>query len=60
VAATRRGALGRLLANSATSQLLESSTVPVRVVPGPAAPRFERLALPAGLGLVALLILADE
>jgi nucleotide-binding universal stress UspA family protein len=58
--AARRGALGRLLANSVTAQLLESSTVPVRVVPGPAAPRYERLALPAGLGLIALLILADE
>jgi nucleotide-binding universal stress UspA family protein len=58
--AARRGPLGRLIANSVTAQLLERSTVPVRVIPGPAAPRFERLALPAGLGLIALLFLADE
>jgi len=58
--ATRRGALGRLISNSVTAQLLETSTVPVRVVPGRAAPRFERVALPAGLGLIALLLLADE
>lgn len=60
VGATRRGALGRLLANSTTASLLEASTVPVRIVPGPHAPRIERVAVPAGLGLIALLFLADQ
>lgn len=60
VGAARRGALGRWLANSVSSRLLEMSPVPVRVVPGARAPLLERIALPAGLGLVALLLLADE
>jgi nucleotide-binding universal stress UspA family protein len=60
VGAARRGPLGRLLANSTTSQLLEEATVPVRIVPGAHAPRFERLAVPAGLGIIALLFLADS
>lgn len=60
VGATRRGPLGRWLANSVSARLLEVSPVPVRVVPGAPAPLLDRLALPAGLGLVALLLLADE
>jgi len=36
------------------------SPVPVRIVPGAPAPLLERIALPASLGLVALLLLADE
>ena len=60
VSAARRGALGRLLANSTSARLLEASTVPVRVVPGPHAARIERVAVPAGLGLIALLFLADQ
>jgi nucleotide-binding universal stress UspA family protein len=60
VGAARRGPLGRWLANSVSSRLLEMSPVPVRVVPGPHAPLLDRIALPAGLGLVALLLLADE
>jgi hypothetical protein len=32
----------------------------VRVVPGGAPPAFERFALPAGLGLAALLLLAAD
>lgn len=58
--AARRGALGRLLADSTIAQLLELSTVPVRVVPGPRAARFDRLAVPAGLGIAALLFFADQ
>jgi nucleotide-binding universal stress UspA family protein len=60
VGAARRGPLGRWLANSVSSRLLEMSPVPVRVVPGQRAPLLDRIALPAGLGLVALLLLADE
>ena len=59
VGASRRGLLGRLLANSVSTQLLETSPVPVRVIPAAPAPLVEALALPAGLGLIALLILAD-
>ena len=60
VGAARRGPLGRWLANSMSGQLLEKSPIPVRVVPAGPAPLLERIALPAGLGLVALLLLADE
>jgi nucleotide-binding universal stress UspA family protein len=60
IGAARRGPFGRWLANSVSSRLLEVSPVPVRVVPGAPAPLLERIALPAGLGLVALLLLADE
>jgi nucleotide-binding universal stress UspA family protein len=59
VGASRRGLLGRLLANSVSTQLLEVSPVPVRVIPAAPRPLVEALALPAGLGLIALLILAD-
>jgi nucleotide-binding universal stress UspA family protein len=58
--AARRGPLGRLLANSTTASLLELATMPVRVVPGAHAPRFERVAVPAGLGLIALFFFADQ
>ena len=57
--ATRRGPIGRLLANSVSGQLLEASPVPVRVVPAEVKPLLDRLAIPAGLGLVALVLLAD-
>ncbi len=60
VGAARRGPLGHWLANSVSARLLEMSPVPVRVVPGSPAPLLDRIALPAGLGLVALLLLADE
>lgn len=60
VAAARRGLLGRLLANSVSTQLLEASSVPVRVIPAAPAPLVEALALPAGLGLVALLLLVAD
>ena len=59
VGASRRGLLGRFLANSVSTQLLEVSPIPVRVVPAAPAPLVEALAVPAGLGLIALLILAD-
>lgn len=58
--ATRRGPIGRLLANSVSVRLLEASPIPVRVVPAEVKPMIDRLALPAGLGLVALVMLAGE
>ena len=60
VGAARRGPLGRWLANSVSARLLEMSPVPVRVIPGARASAIERIALPAGLALAALLFLADE
>jgi nucleotide-binding universal stress UspA family protein len=60
LSATRRGPIGRLLANSVSTRLLEASPIPVRVVPAEAKPMLDRLALPAGLGLVALLLLVEE
>ncbi|HET7729114.1 MAG TPA: universal stress protein [Usitatibacter sp.] len=56
----RHSLWGRLLTNSASARLLELSPVPVRIIPGAPASRYERLAFPAGLGLIALLFLADE
>jgi len=58
--ARRRGAVGQALFASTPAALLALSEVPVRIVPGPRAPAFERLALPAGLGLVALMLMAEE
>jgi nucleotide-binding universal stress UspA family protein len=60
VGASRRGLLGRLLANSVSTQLLEVSSLPVRVIPTAPAPLVEALALPAGLSLLALLIFAGD
>ena len=60
VGASRRGLLGRVLANSVSTQLLEASPIPVRVVPAAPAPLAEAFALPAGLGLAALLIFAAD
>jgi nucleotide-binding universal stress UspA family protein len=60
VGARQRGLLGRFLANSMSSQLLEASSIPVRVIPAGRVPLVEALALPAGLSLLALLIFAAD
>lgn len=60
IGAARRGPFARAFANSVSTQLLETSGVPVRVIPTVAVPMFQRLALPAGLGIIALLMLVDE
>jgi nucleotide-binding universal stress UspA family protein len=60
VGASRRGLLGRLLANSVSTQLLEAASIPVRVIPAAPAPLVEALALPAGLSLIALLLFAAD
>jgi nucleotide-binding universal stress UspA family protein len=59
VSARQRGLLDRFLANSMSTRLLEASSIPVRVIPAGPAPLVEALAVPAGLGLIALLFLVD-
>ncbi len=59
--ATKRGPLAQFLANSLSSRLIESTTVPVRVVPAAAASPFERFAVPTGVAAgFALLAFAIE
>ena len=53
----RHTALGRWLARSVSARLLALTSVPVRIVPSAPGPRYERFALPLGLGLAALLLL---
>ena len=60
VGATQHGRVMHALVNALSARLLEVSSVPVRVVPAAPRPYFERFALPAGLGLVALMFLASE
>jgi nucleotide-binding universal stress UspA family protein len=60
VGASRRGPLGRWLANSVSTHIMAMSSIPVRVVPSAPAPYLERLAVPAGLGIAALLFMAAE
>ena len=60
IGAPRRGTLASWLANSVCTRLLAASPIPVRVVSTGRAPYFERFALPAGLGLLALALLADD
>lgn len=57
---TRRNPLGRLLANSLSSRLLEKASVPVRVVPVAPAPAFERFAAPVGIGLALLAVATTD
>jgi nucleotide-binding universal stress UspA family protein len=59
IGARRRGAIGRLLANSISTRLLEVSAVPVRIIPAARAPFLDSLALPAGLGLALYLLFLD-
>lgn len=58
--ATRRGLLGRLLWNSVSTRLLETASVPVRVIPAAPTPAFERLAIPLGIGVALLVFAADD
>jgi nucleotide-binding universal stress UspA family protein len=60
ISASRRGPFARAIANSVSTQLLETSRVPVRVIPASEAPMLGRVALPASLGLAALLYLAAD
>ena len=61
LAATQRGPLAQFLANPLSTRLIESSSVPVRVVPTAVPTPFERLALPTGVAAgFALLVFAIE
>jgi nucleotide-binding universal stress UspA family protein len=60
IGAPRRGTFASWLANSVCARVLAASPVPVRVVSAGRASPLERLALPAGLGLLALVLLADD
>jgi YjbE family integral membrane protein len=60
VGATQRGPLARLLWNSRSTQLLESSGVPVRVIPVTPKPAFERLAIPVGISMAVLAFAMDD
>lgn len=57
---SRRGVVARWLAGSVSTRLLEGSAVPVRVIPAAPAPAYDRLVLPAGLGLIAFFFWAAE
>jgi YjbE family integral membrane protein len=59
VGAARRGLLGRLFSYSLSTRLLQSSVVPVRVIPLEMPSALERVGVPVGLGL-ALAFLAIE
>lgn len=63
VLATRRQSpLARLLGRSLSTRLLDKATVPVRVIPSASRSAFDRLAVPAGLGigLVAWLVATGD
>ncbi|MEG0939666.1 universal stress protein [Comamonas sp.] len=46
----RKSSLVRLIENSVTNQVLERTSVPVEVIAGEAASKFERIGIPAGVG----------
>ena len=55
----RKSSLTRLFENSVTNKVIELTTVPVEVVSGDAASRWERYGIPAALSsLLALLVVA--
>lgn len=56
---SRKNSLARLVEDSVTNGVLALSRVPVEVVPGDAASRFERFLLPAGIGAALLMVVAD-
>ncbi len=61
IGTARKNTLTRILEDSVTSKILEIAEVPVEVIVGSEASRWERYGLPAGLGMViaAILIAAD-
>jgi YjbE family integral membrane protein len=61
VGTARKNSLTRMIEDSVTYRVLETSSVPVEIVVGDAVSRWERWGLPAGvLGLGGLLILAAD
>jgi YjbE family integral membrane protein len=61
IGTARKNTLTRVLEDSVTSKILETAHVPVEVIVGTEASRWERYGLPAGVGaaIAALLIAAD-
>ncbi len=61
IGTARKNTLTRVLEDSVTSKVLETARVPVEVIVGTEASRWERYGLPAGVGaaIAALLIAAD-
>jgi nucleotide-binding universal stress UspA family protein len=61
IGTARKNTLTRVLEDSVTSRVLETATVPVEVIVGAEASRWERYGLPAGVGaaIAALLIAAN-
>ncbi len=55
IPSARRNSLTRLLDDRLTGRVLERTAVPVHVLPTPASGGMERIAVPAGLGALALL-----
>ena len=60
VGAARRGLLGRLFSYSLSTRLLESSSVPVRVIPLDKPSALERIGVPVGLGLALALFAIED
>ena len=61
LATARKNSLTRLFENSVTATLLETAPVPVEIVVGPYASRWERYGLPAGIGAaIAAMMLASD
>ena len=57
----RRNSITRMLEDSVTHRVLESTSVPVEVISGDAVSKWERWGLPAGVvGLGGLLVLAID
>ena len=61
LATARKNSLTRLVENSVTAKLLEIASIPVEIVVGPHASRWERFDSPVGIGgaIAALLFAAD-
>ncbi len=61
IGTARKNTLTRVLEDSVTSKILETAQVPVEVIVGADASRWERYGLPAGVGaaIAALLVAAD-
>jgi Ca2+-transporting ATPase len=59
MSAARKNSLTRLVENSTTNRVLELTSVPVEIIAGNSVSRWERYAIPAGIGtLIALLFAA--
>ena len=61
LATARKNSLTRLVENSVTAKLLEIAPIPVEIIVGPNASRWERFGIPVGIGAaMAALVLASD